>query len=799
MTLAAGGVEAGADLRRWVEQDPRGAMAVLARNDAEYFLNTFCKIRNFQLGTEAAFSERPIQRALRELISAEKLVVAAKAREVGWTWELALLSLWEAWHFAPYQCIYLCQREDNAEEFIRRIRWAAEQLPDWLGFPPEEKPTTKTRFAITVDGKESEVLAFPSVPTAIESWHPRRVIADQWGLIPDKVLPSALGAIGLDGYFVGLDTSQGLGNEFANVYLSARDGHPELYAPQGRRFHSIFATWRDNPSFDIRPSGGTRKDTERMYPENDREAFSLVAPGTPVYPEFRAQLHVAKEPLRAMVGLPIFVGVDWGNCYSADTEVLTEEGWKQFPEVRYNDRVATLNPESFALEYTRINFKVSFDYAGKMLEFTGKSVNALITPEHILPYTRRDTPKILRFDAAARVRSELSAHRFLQLTAKWEPEWKKRKGGYGPLGWSADVYTAFMGIYLSEGCSDDHRVSIAQSVCHKGWQTVLDATGLKWKWDGRGWRSNTTKLARYLRPFGKAHEKRVPAEIKAMPAALIQRFIQFYTEGDGKIRDRGYHTPEHTIFTVSDWMADDMQELALKAGWHSYKAWVKPQTSIIQEAKGPRTITNNGGWSITFRKKAQRTELLAENVAEVDYQGMIYCLNVPYHTLYVRRNGLPHWNGNTPAAVCYQIGYSGEVRVLAEFQEMQPGVRRFGRILLDEFAQRWPGFQFIWWGDPSGRTARDSDGKSCFQILREDFGIHMNAGLSQWTKRREAVAHRLTTLVDGEPGMIVDPSCELLIAGFMGQYHFPERKDEEAYANFEATRGRERERMLEHA
>ncbi len=161
--------------------------------------------------------------------------------------------------------------------------------------------------------------------------------------------------------------------------------------------------------------------------------------------------------------------------------------------------------------------------------------------------------------------------------------------------------------------------------------------------------------------------------------------------------------------------------------------------------------------------------------------------------------GLPIFTGvdwgNTPAAVCYQIGLSGQLRILAEFQEVVPGVRRFGRILLDAFAQRWPGFEFIWWGDPSGRTARDTDGKSCFQILRDEFGIHMKAGLSQWTKRREAVASRLTVLVDGEPGLIVDPSCKLLIAGFMGQYHFPDHKDEEAYQNFEATRSRERERM----
>ena len=442
------------------ETNPKAAAAVLAYNDASYFMNAFCWIRNFQLGVEMRYRERGIQTALRELVQAERLVVALKAREVGWTWALALLALWECWRWAPYQCIYLCQREDNAEEFIRRIRWAHSKLPSWLGYPPEVQPTTKMRFAVRVGVSESEVVAFPSVPTAMESWHPRRVIVDQWGLIREKVLPSALGAIGLDGYFVGLDTSQGLGNEFAGVYISCRDGAPETYAPQGRRFHHIFASWRDNPDFKIRPSGGTQKDTERMYPENDTEAFALVAAGSPVYPEFRADLHVAKHPLRAIPGLPIFACLDWGN---------------------------------------------------------------------------------------------------------------------------------------------------------------------------------------------------------------------------------------------------------------------------------------------------------------------------------------------TPAAVCFQIAHSGQIRILAEFQELEPGIKRFGRILLDQFAQRWPGFHFIWWGDPSGRTRRDTDGKTCFQILRDEFDITVNAGVAQWSKRREAVANRLTRLVDGEVGLLVDPSCRLLIEGFQGQYHFAPQKDQDAYDAFDASRRRVRE------
>lgn len=288
---------------------------LLARGEAEFFINRCCWIRDFQRGVELKFTERPIQAALRELIQHEKLVAGLKAREVGWTWELALLALWECWALAPYQCIYLAQREDNAHEFIRRIRWAHGRLPEWLGYPRQQQPETKDRFAITTrEGQESEVLAFPSVPTAAEGWHPRRFIADQWGLIGEKVLPSALGAIGLDGYFVGLDTAQGLGNEFADVYISCRDGYPELYAGDhpSKRFHHIFASWRDNPDFRQRPSAGTQKDTERMYPESDREPFALAAPGEAVYPEFVPALHVAQQGLEADPLAPMIRGWDFG-------------------------------------------------------------------------------------------------------------------------------------------------------------------------------------------------------------------------------------------------------------------------------------------------------------------------------------------------------------------------------------------------------------------------------------------------------------------------------------------------------
>lgn len=38
-------------------------------------------------------------------------------------------------------------------------------------------------------------------------------------------------------------------------------------------------------------------------------------------------------------------------CYSDDTEVLTEDGWKQFTELNGREKVATLNTETNEIEY----------------------------------------------------------------------------------------------------------------------------------------------------------------------------------------------------------------------------------------------------------------------------------------------------------------------------------------------------------------------------------------------------------------------------------------------------------------
>lgn len=69
-------------------------------------------------------------------------------------------------------------------------------------------------------------------------------------------------------------------------------------------------------------------------------------------------------------------------CYSEDTETLTENGWKYYWEIGENEKIATFNPETQAIEYHVPNSFHLYPYKGEMKHFSSKQVDVLVTPDH---------------------------------------------------------------------------------------------------------------------------------------------------------------------------------------------------------------------------------------------------------------------------------------------------------------------------------------------------------------------------------------------------------------------------------
>ena len=78
-------------------------------------------------------------------------------------------------------------------------------------------------------------------------------------------------------------------------------------------------------------------------------------------------------------------------CYDADTEVLTDVGWKKWPEVDGSEMFATLNPDDDSLEYQRASEHFVGDYDGPMYRVRSEQVDLLVTPDHRMWVKAHDT------------------------------------------------------------------------------------------------------------------------------------------------------------------------------------------------------------------------------------------------------------------------------------------------------------------------------------------------------------------------------------------------------------------------
>ncbi len=133
------------------------------------------------------------------------------------------------------------------------------------------------------------------------------------------------------------------------------------------------------------------------------------------------------------------------------------------------------------------------------------------------------------------------------------------------------------------------------------------------------------------------------------------------------------------------------------------------------------------------------------------------------------------------------------------------------QYLAEEFAApaglALPELKLVHIGDPAGdyhpprtqgMTSSRLEMRSCYQIIerglqvvvghtefgqpiveeKPGFGWRVKRGEVTLAKRMEALRSRLTMLVDGGlPALVVDPAAKMIIDGFEGGYHYPQRQD----------------------
>jgi len=80
-------------------------------------------------------------------------------------------------------------------------------------------------------------------------------------------------------------------------------------------------------------------------------------------------------------GLIRFLMRDRHGCYDDETEVLTADGWKAWPEVTGGELFAARTRDG-RIRYEPALRLVRKEYRGHMIGFKGMSIDMLVTPDH---------------------------------------------------------------------------------------------------------------------------------------------------------------------------------------------------------------------------------------------------------------------------------------------------------------------------------------------------------------------------------------------------------------------------------
>lgn len=129
--------------------------------------------------------------------------------------------------------------------------------------------------------------------------------------------------------------------------------------------------------------------------------------------------------------------------------------------------------------------------------------------------------------------------------------------------------------------------------------------------------------------------------------------------------------------------------------------------------------------------------------------------------------------GLTPAALIGQQTPLAQWRIDSEICTGDMGAVRFAELLKGHIMRRYPKVPIHGIiGDPSGDNRAQTDETTVFQVLNAADIKATPASSNDFVLRREAWARPLTRLIDGEPGLIIQPECQMVRKGLGGGYRY---------------------------
>ena len=335
------------------------------------------------------------------------------------------------------------------------------------------------------------------------------------------------------------------------------------------------------------------------------------------------------------------------GCYDAETDVLTAAGWKAWPNVVDNDLLATRRADG-TIEYHHPTRLVSYYHKGRMYRVDARGVDLLVTPDHkmlaCLTTTREGRSKSA-FELIPAETIGARSHAYTK-SGLWTQPLQPDEN---------DDVAALLGFAIGDGSYEGgnrvrfhlrrerkiawlHDRIIRLGASDPAFTLDVDADNDRYSV------SFPPRLQdMFAATYTRAGERQIP------PGVLTRRSAQgLHALFGGLMQADGHAGSTGDSFdTTSTTLAGQFQQLCLHIGL----------AANVCYTYGPDERATSYGDKPLTRLSVIRRELKPEvnkwsgSVGRStwidEWEGDVFCAEVPNNTLYVRRNGIPVWSGNS--------------------------------------------------------------------------------------------------------------------------------------------------------